>query len=93
MAAKKKAITKKQVVTDPQQKFQTFATSLHVGIVLQALVSLLTNSESFKKPTEFDTLYGVAMADGEKELIQKFTNLVNDAIDGNLEALQILDGR
>lgn len=73
------------------EKFKAFVASEHVVIVLQALATVMAIPETFKRTNEFETLYGVAQFDGEKALLEKFKQLINDSLDGNAEKLSILD--
>lgn len=79
-------------VSEPIQKFQVFCASKHTGIVLQALIMLQNRPETFKEKNHFDTLYKVAMTDGETALIEKFKNLINASLSSDIDTLNILNG-
>lgn len=84
---------KKQTTTNDIEQFRAFASSPHVGPVLQALVACMAIPDTFKGANEFETLYGVAQFDGEKALLEKFKSLINDVLDGNNEKLSVLNGK
>lgn len=73
------------------QNFISFATSPHAMVVLQTLALLLDIPDKMVRDNEFQTVVGAAIFDGEKELMTKFQNLVNEALAGNIENLQILN--
>ena len=60
-----------------------FGGSKDCEMIIQVLNRLQEHSQTFRRKDEFNTLYEVAMIDGERALLTKFTQLMLDAIQGD----------
>jgi hypothetical protein len=60
-----------------------FGVSKDAELIIQTLNRLQDQTQTFRRDSEFDTIYEVAMIDGERKLLKKFTELVLAAIESD----------
>jgi len=60
-----------------------FSMSKDCQLMFRLLARIQDNPQTFRGKDEFNTIYDVAILDGERQLVRKFANLVAKAMDGN----------
>lgn len=60
-----------------------FSMSKDCELMFRLLARLQENPQTFRGKDEFNTVYDVALLDGERQLVRKFANIVAKAMDGN----------
>lgn len=60
-----------------------FAMTKDCELMFRLLARLQEQPQTFRGKDEFNTIYDVALIDGERQLVRKFANLVAKAMDGN----------
>jgi hypothetical protein len=60
-----------------------FSMSKDCQLMFRLLARLQENPQTFRGKDEFNTVYDVALLDGERQLVRKFANIIAKAMDGN----------
>lgn len=60
-----------------------FSMSKDCEMMFRLLARLQEQPQTFRGRDEFNTIYDVAILDGERQLVRKFANIVAKAMDGN----------
>src|SRR5690348_4186265 len=65
-----------------------FSVSKDCQQLFQVLAKISEQPQTFNRGSDFDTLYAVAMLDGERNLVRKFAQLVTSAMEGDRLTLE-----
>lgn len=60
-----------------------FAMTKDCELMFRLLARLQEQPQTFRGKDEFNTVYDVAILDGERQLVRKFANIIAKAMDGN----------
>lgn len=60
-----------------------FAMTKDCELMFRLLARLQEQPQTFRNKDEFNTIYDVALLDGERQMVRKFANVIAKAIDGN----------
>lgn len=65
-----------------------FAMTKDCELMFRLLARLQEQPQTFRGKDEFNTIYDVALIDGERQMVRKFANLVAKAINGDRVELE-----